>query len=227
MRSLLFAATAACAIASAAPASSAVVISFANVTTDENVLFASSTATPATSVVAETNQSNFDVTFTNSLGLLADASGQSSVRNPDTTATPGGNLYGTTTVGIESGVSFATAEFNLPGIPGPPPPPEADFAIVTAFLVGGGTFTTTIPGLSLVGNGENRIGISGTAGERFTGFSIQLTPAGAGVGSLTQVRLGGVAGAVPEPATWGMMIVGFGMLGAAVRRRNKTQPRYA
>lgn len=26
--------------------------------------------------------------------------------------------------------------------------------------------------------------------------------------------------AVPEPATWGMMILGFGLIGAAIRRRN-------
>jgi hypothetical protein len=29
------------------------------------------------------------------------------------------------------------------------------------------------------------------------------------------------AGAVPEPATWAMMITGFGMAGAALRRRNR------
>ncbi|MEG3125743.1 PEPxxWA-CTERM sorting domain-containing protein [Sphingomonas sp. GB1N7] len=27
------------------------------------------------------------------------------------------------------------------------------------------------------------------------------------------------SGAVPEPATWGMIIVGFGLTGAAIRRR--------
>lgn len=30
------------------------------------------------------------------------------------------------------------------------------------------------------------------------------------------------AGVVPEPATWGLMIVGFGMVGAAARRRTRT-----
>ena len=29
----------------------------------------------------------------------------------------------------------------------------------------------------------------------------------------------GVAGAVPEPATWAMMLLGFGALGATLRRR--------
>jgi len=36
------------------------------------------------------------------------------------------------------------------------------------------------------------------------------------------------AGAVPEPATWGMTILGFGMIGATVRiRRTKTTIRFA
>lgn len=33
-------------------------------------------------------------------------------------------------------------------------------------------------------------------------------------------ELDNVAGAVPEPATWGLMLVGFGMVGAAARRRS-------
>lgn len=35
------------------------------------------------------------------------------------------------------------------------------------------------------------------------------------------------AGAVPEPATWGMMILGFGMAGASMRRRRRTTITYA
>lgn len=37
----------------------------------------------------------------------------------------------------------------------------------------------------------------------------------------------GGAGAVPEPATWAMMIMGFGVVGAAVRRRRHRGPIYA
>ncbi|KQS04966.1 hypothetical protein ASG11_12480 [Sphingomonas sp. Leaf357] len=37
-----------------------------------------------------------------------------------------------------------------------------------------------------------------------------------------------VGGAVPEPATWGMMILGFGMIGAAARKRSvKTTVKFA
>ena len=35
--------------------------------------------------------------------------------------------------------------------------------------------------------------------------------------------LNAVTGAVPEPATWGMMILGFGVMGVAVRRRAKVR----
>ena len=40
---------------------------------------------------------------------------------------------------------------------------------------------------------------------------------------------GGVAiAAVPEPATWAMMIVGFGAIGSSLRRANRrTKVRYA
>jgi hypothetical protein len=32
-----------------------------------------------------------------------------------------------------------------------------------------------------------------------------------------------VSGAVPEPATWGMMILGFGLVGMSMRRRGAAQ----
>ncbi len=50
-------------------------------------------------------------------------------------------------------------------------------------------------------------------------------------GSLEQngeIHLGGYGGklevlrsAVPEPATWAMMIIGFGLIGSTIRRRNR------
>ena len=44
-----------------------------------------------------------------------------------------------------------------------------------------------------------------------TGWSFENTGAA--------ITVGGASAAVPEPATWGMMILGFGMIGAAARSR--------
>lgn len=39
------------------------------------------------------------------------------------------------------------------------------------------------------------------------------------------LNIGPVAGAVPEPATWALMILGFGFIGGAMRRRTQQTPR--
>ena len=78
--------------------------------------------------------------------------------------------------------------------------------------------------VTLSGEGQNRIGISGTAGEQFSGFRLTRTPSNGGVDAPTQVRLCGVSAisAVPAPATWGLLIMGFGLMGAAMRRKDRT-----
>lgn len=219
MRTVL-ASFSALAVLAAAPASAAVIIDFNNVATAENVLFAASTAVPTPTLIAQTNQSNVAVTFANSLGLLANASGQSSTTNGN------GVLVGLTSVTIANGFIFSAAEFNIPGIPGNPPPTEATSVFVEALGLGGGVLGSATLGIS--GEGQNRIRIVGTAGEVFTGFRITLAPVGGGVDALSQVRLGGVAAVavVPEPATWSMMIGGFGLMGAAIRRHRKVRVTY-
>lgn len=37
-----------------------------------------------------------------------------------------------------------------------------------------------------------------------------------------QVRFGGVAGVIPEPASWALMIMGFGGMGVVLRRRRRS-----
>ena len=41
----------------------------------------------------------------------------------------------------------------------------------------------------------------------------------------TVIFTANAAGAVPEPATWGMMLLGFGLVGSAMRRRDATRVR--
>jgi hypothetical protein len=49
-----------------------------------------------------------------------------------------------------------------------------------------------------------------------------ITNYGAAGGNFNASGSGTFAGAVPEPATWAMMIAGFGLVGAAARRRRMT-----
>jgi hypothetical protein len=44
---------------------------------------------------------------------------------------------------------------------------------------------------------------------------------------LSEAEYRTLTGAVPEPATWGMMVLGFGLVGAAARRRRGVRVRYA
>jgi hypothetical protein len=54
-------------------------------------------------------------------------------------------------------------------------------------------------------------------------YSFSITGAGeGGIPAGLGVRLDTVSGGVPEPATWGMMILGFGLVGLSARRRRMT-----
>ena len=77
----------------------------------------------------------------------------------------------------------------------------------------------------------NVVGIVGGGFRFYSGFNVTGAGFVAGVNTLSfdvlnsgggptglQVDLGGTA-AVPEPATWGLMLAGFGMVGFAARRR--------
>lgn len=60
---------------------------------------------------------------------------------------------------------------------------------------------------------NGRLTLFGNAGERFTSLKLLSSANSFEVDNLA------VSGAVPEPATWAMMIVGFGAVGATLRRR--------
>lgn len=71
-------------------------------------------------------------------------------------------------------------------------------------------------------NGNNWIGIHGDKGEIFKSVGFSANPSSTGISEIRQVRLGEIApisGAVPEPSTWALMLLGFGVVGAAMRSR--------
>lgn len=62
-------------------------------------------------------------------------------------------------------------------------------------------------------------------------YRINLATSGLGGGGDRQMRIfavfGAGAGAVPEPSAWALMILGFGLVGAGMRRRGAVSVRYA
>jgi hypothetical protein len=227
-RKTAFLAAAAAGIAATAPASAAVVLcTGANcVNTDQNVLITTQQTNVPT--VSAATQSGVGVTFNSSQDALLNgtASGQASVSSAD-------GLLNQLTFSLAPGFTFASAVFNLFPLPGNQAN-EASQAVISYFTPGFGSQTTSIDT-----NGQNFIGISGNAGELFTSVSFAANPVTTGIQDLRQLRLGGVTGVsvtpvtsgVPEPATWAMMLVGFGFLGAAMRRRKdpsaQTRVRFA
>lgn len=87
-------------------------------------------------------------------------------------------------------------------------------------------------GTSQLRTGAEIIGVANTAPNPSTyNFTGRVTYDTAGQSTITGAQFGstgfdafeidGLAAAVPEPATWGMMIVGFGLAGAALRTRRR------
>jgi len=69
-------------------------------------------------------------------------------------------------------------------------------------------------------NGQNKFAFQGINGQSIAGLSFTVT--GGGVSSVSQIRIGqALAAPVPEPTTWAMALLGFGVIGFTVRRRRR------
>jgi hypothetical protein len=91
--------------------------------------------------------------------------------------------------------------------------------------------TTSIFAYDQLGNGFGGVFALSQAGSNFfnvaaaNGQHIQsiVVMSNAALDDISQIRLGGVAALLPEPATWAMMILGFGGVGGLLRVRRRTQ----
>jgi hypothetical protein len=130
------------------------------------------------------------------------------VDNPD--ATPGLNSLA---FELASGFNFRAIEFNLNTFAstGPPQPWSVDVFSYNGVLLE----HATLNGLT----NNSFISVSTTNGESLSRvvFNTGGNPQLEGVG---QIRIDGVF-AVPEPATWAMMILGFGGVGATLRSKRR------
>ncbi|MBV1690487.1 PEPxxWA-CTERM sorting domain-containing protein [Novosphingobium sp. G106] len=92
-----------------------------------------------------------------------------------------------------------------------------------------GIFTLLVNGASLFdgcllctldSSGQNKFILTGSG---INSLAFTFDP---GILTAKQFRVDGVTDAVPEPATWGLMILGIGVAGAAMRRRQRQRIRY-
>jgi hypothetical protein len=86
----------------------------------------------------------------------------------------------------------------------------------------GTTFTSDATGDFIfdLTNGQNKFAFQAIDGQSIAGLSFTVT--GGEIDSVRQVRINpAVAAVVPEPATWGLMLLGFGVIGFAMRRKRK------
>lgn len=192
-------------VALAAPAAATITIynSPGAVNPDENVLFGNADQT-GTTIVGTTNQSGTLVNFLGDEELQTTASGQANL-----TATDGGFTTLSWSLGDPS-LGFREAEFNvLLGQTG-----TATTITVNFEDQFGNLFNDTFD----LGNGQNFIGARATDGQLITRafFTTDGT-----IEDARQFRLGGLVetGVIPEPATWAMMLMGFGFVGGSFRRR--------
>jgi hypothetical protein len=122
------------------------------------------------------------------------------------------------------------------------------FGTTKAYLVGNDGALISGPGVVVVGpttstfsqryaTNDGIFGYEGNLDLRFSSLGVAYEGTAAIVNNgytidritfdAVNVVGGPVAGAVPEPATWAMLILGFGIAGSAMRRARRNQPALA
>ena len=175
---------------------------------DENLQFKNNPA-PGMTIEGSTNQTNTSVTIAGGEALTA-AGGQRLDTTDGLISTPF-SFHGLSNqlVGFDlsdAGRAFGETEFRVSG-------GTATQLTMTFADTAGEIFSHTF---AIPANGL--FNAKATDGTPIDYFSLA---ANGTIGDVRQIRIGGVTevGAVPEPMTWTMMIVGFGGVGALMRRR--------
>ncbi|PZU08640.1 MAG: hypothetical protein DI605_11870 [Sphingomonas sp.] len=141
---------------------------------------------------------------------------------------PNGGGIGYTSIKLVSGLAFEGIQFEAVSGSGQTP------NLVYSLLLNGSVVATGSAGaLPIFSSSTPRtIALTGDAGETFdevrlaTGAGDVFSLNGPNYLNIDSIALGSLS-AVPEPAGWAMFIGGFGMIGGAMRRRQRISVRYA
>lgn len=109
------------------------------------------------------------------------------------------------------GATFTGAELNINEPDGTTGPPQTWDIVLNGYDQFGNVFTESFGDIT----NNQFFNWVASGGQRITSIDFRTD----GDVAMGQLRLGGIAAVVPEPATWAMMIVGFGGVGAIMRRR--------
>ena len=209
----------------ATPVMATITIVDANSIQGADVLF---TGVQIGAMVTGSTQSGTLINFTGSTTVLGDSSiiradgGHNRIDGTlNTTTTAPDDTFGLTSLlfQLDSGATFNNLEFDLFG------GVDGGRAFFTALDQNGDIFNFgSFDGFAL-GSGSNFFGFAGIDGQSISFFQIDITPGS--IQDVRQIRLDEVAqtGAVPEPGTWAMMLIGFGAIGTGMRRRRRTAQR--
>lgn len=194
----------------AAPAYADIVMVSPSSIQGQNILFNDGVQT-GTTVNGFTNSTpSLSLDFTSGGAVLRANGGQARIEGAlDDTTNPPNDTVNLTQLAfaLTDGGTFNELEFRLFG-------GNATTASFTLIDDGGQTFTF----LNQAITGDGRFGFRGINGQSIA--SVSFTVNNGGIVDVRQVRLDPVfAAVVPEPASWAMMLGGFGLLGAAARRR--------
>jgi hypothetical protein len=155
-----------------------------------------------------------------SVDVLFNALTRRNVANP--APGPGGNIFT-----LHGFANLTSADAGAPVLPNwevNTTDPQSKFNSPYELQAGGPTQTTSITtGLNSF-TGTSSFNYLMTAGIDILGSTAPYGATSRNDGSAAisvRYNFKEAAAAVPEPATWGMMIVGFGAIGASMRRRNK------
>lgn len=217
MRSLyLTGAVVLCSLA-AAPAMADIVMVSPSSIQGENILFNQGVQT-GTTVNGLTNSTpQFSVDIRSGGAEIRANGGQARVEGRLDTATNNPNDTVNLTefqLALTAGGTFNDLELRLFG-------GDASEASFTLIDDGGQVFTFDNQAIT----GDGRFGFQGINGQTIA--SVSFTVNGSGIQDVRQIRLNptgstpGTPDAIPEPATWAMMLGGFGLIGGAMRRRTR------